>query len=163
MPSSTPRTASWPRGCQGRRAGRSPTCCSAPPTAAWRYDFRGKLPFSWPGSPRPPRPDGARGGVGLPGEAPLFPFGYGLTYEDVGYLPRLPEEAAPQRPRPAAASRWSPLPTATHARSELETEPTLKPRASAAMRVSAWASGMGGAVSPFLALWKRTGLMRATT
>ena len=44
------------------------------------YDFRGKLPFSWPRSPRPPRPDGAGGGAGLPGEAPLFPFGYGLTY-----------------------------------------------------------------------------------
>jgi beta-glucosidase len=58
------------------------------------YDFRGKLPFSWPRSPRPPRPDGAGGGAGLPGEAPLFPFGYGLTYQDVGYVPRLPEEAA---------------------------------------------------------------------
>jgi hypothetical protein len=25
------------------------------------------------------------------GEPPLFPFGYGLTYRDDGYLPQLPE------------------------------------------------------------------------
>jgi hypothetical protein len=31
------------------------------------------------------------------------------------------------------------------------------------MRVSASPSGMGARVSPFFALWKRTGLMRATT
>ena len=31
------------------------------------------------------------------------------------------------------------------------------------MRVSAAAIGIGGVVSPFFALWKRTGLMRATT
>jgi beta-glucosidase len=59
------------------------------------HDFRGRLPFSWPASPRPPRPMGARGAHELPGEAPLFPFGYGLTYADDGYLPQLPEDGAP--------------------------------------------------------------------
>src|SRR5579883_2514962 len=54
-------------------------------------------------------------------------------------------------------------PTATHARSALETDSNLKLRAAAAMRVRACASGIGGWVSPFLALWKRTGLIRATT
>jgi beta-glucosidase len=53
-----------------------------------RYDFRGKLPFSWPRSPRPPTVDGG------PGEAPLFAFGYGLTYQDDGYVAELPESAA---------------------------------------------------------------------
>jgi beta-glucosidase len=53
------------------------------------YDFRGRLPFSWPASPRPPSVDNG------PGEAPLFAFGYGLRYEDDGYLPPLSESAAP--------------------------------------------------------------------
>jgi beta-glucosidase len=55
------------------------------PAGAVRYDFRGRLSFSWPRSPRPPAVDG-RGG-----DAPLFPFGYGLSYRDDGYLPHLPE------------------------------------------------------------------------
>ena len=50
-----------------------------------RHDFHGKLPFSWPRSAQPPA-------VGRrPGEAPLFPFGYGQTYQDDGDLPQLPE------------------------------------------------------------------------
>jgi len=52
---------------------------------AIRYDFRGRLSFSWPGSPRPPA-IGRR-----PGERPLFPYGYGLNYRDDGDLPQLPE------------------------------------------------------------------------
>jgi beta-glucosidase len=59
---------------------------------AVNYDFRGTLPFSWPATPRPPSVDG------LPGEAPLFPFGYGLTYTDDGYLRRLPEADVPPAP-----------------------------------------------------------------
>jgi beta-glucosidase len=55
------------------------------PGGAVRYDFRGRLPFSWPRSPQPPGVD--RG----PGEPPLFPFGYGLSYRDRGELARLPE------------------------------------------------------------------------
>jgi len=56
-----------------------------------RYDFRGRLPFSWPRSPRPPAAERRRG------EAPLFPYGYGLSYGEDGNLPRLPESdpAAP--------------------------------------------------------------------
>jgi beta-glucosidase len=53
------------------------------------YDFRGRLPFSWPASPRPPSVDNG------PGEAPLFAFGYGLRYADDGYLQPLSESAAP--------------------------------------------------------------------
>ena len=61
------------------------------PGGAVRYEFRGRLPFSWPRSPRPPAVD-RRGG-----EPALFPFGYGLKLRDDGYLPPLPEEdtAAP--------------------------------------------------------------------
>jgi beta-glucosidase len=54
------------------------------PEGAVRYDFRGRLPFSWPRSPRPPALDHGRG------EPPLFPFGFGLSYRDNGYLPPLP-------------------------------------------------------------------------
>jgi len=49
------------------------------------YDFRGRLSFSWPASPRPPA-IGRR-----PGEPPLFPYGYGLNYRDDGDLPQLAE------------------------------------------------------------------------
>lgn len=59
------------------------------PEGAQRYDFRGRLPFAWPRSPRPP----ARSGRGA--EAPLFPPGFGLTYRDEGDLPQLPEAATP--------------------------------------------------------------------
>jgi beta-glucosidase len=60
-----------------------------------RYDFRGRLSFSWPASPRPPAA-GRR-----PGERALFPYGYGLSYGDDGDLPRLPE-SDPEVPAPAA-------------------------------------------------------------
>ena len=55
------------------------------PDGRVRYDFRGRLSFSWPASPRPPPVDG-RGG-----EPPLFPLGYGLSYRDAGDLRQLPE------------------------------------------------------------------------
>jgi beta-glucosidase len=57
-------------------------------SGAMRYDFRGRMPFSWPRSPRPPAVHG-RGG-----EPPLFPLGYGLSYRAEGDLPVLPESAA---------------------------------------------------------------------
>ena len=50
-----------------------------------RYDFTGRLPFSWPASPQVPAVDGHAG------EPPLFARGYGLSYADDGYLRRLPE------------------------------------------------------------------------
>ena len=52
------------------------------------YDFKGRLPFSWPATARPPGIDGQ------PGPPPLFPYGYGLSYADDGYLARLPEAPA---------------------------------------------------------------------
>jgi beta-glucosidase len=64
------------------------------PNGAVRYDFRGKLPMSWPRSPRPPAADD------VTGEPPLFAFGYGLTYADDGYLTRLPETAGRARRQP---------------------------------------------------------------
>jgi beta-glucosidase len=56
-----------------------------PVHGAPRYDFTGRLPFAWPKSALPPaRP-------GHPGEAPLFPYGYGLSLRDPGELAPLPE------------------------------------------------------------------------
>jgi len=54
-------------------------------TGAVRYDFHGRLSFSWPASPHPPAVDGQ------PGEPPLFSLGYGLSYRDGGELRALPE------------------------------------------------------------------------
>jgi beta-glucosidase len=52
------------------------------------YDFKGKLPFSWPRTPLQTTAD--------PGtEAPLFAYGYGLTYQDQGDLATLSEEVPP--------------------------------------------------------------------
>src|SRR5207302_10663474 len=60
------------------------------------------------------------------------------------------------RARPAAPAvrgqSAAPAPTATQARSAFDTEPRLKLRAAAAMRVRACPSGIGGFVSPFFAL-----------
>ncbi|GAB4526946.1 MAG: exo 1,3/1,4-beta-D-glucan glucohydrolase [Amphiplicatus sp.] len=54
---------------------------------AVRYDFKGKLPYSWPASPvQTPL------NVGDEPYEPLFAFGYGLTYADKSELPELPEE-----------------------------------------------------------------------
>jgi beta-glucosidase len=54
-------------------------------SGAVRYDFHGRLPFSWPRSPLPPAL-----GKGA-GEAPLFRVGYGLRYSDDAYLAPLAE------------------------------------------------------------------------
>lgn len=52
------------------------------------YDFKGKLPFAWPRTPLQTTAD--------PGaEAPLFAYGYGLTYQDMGDLAPLSEEVPP--------------------------------------------------------------------
>ncbi len=63
----------------------------------------------------------------------------------------------------ALQSSPSPAIAATSARSLSRTDAVLKPLAAAAMRVSAAPTSIGGFVTPFLARWKRTGLMRATT
>jgi len=75
--------AAWLPGPEG---GAMADVLFRPLAGAVRYDFRGRLPFSWPRSPRPPAVDGSVG------ETPLFPFGYGLTYKDKGELAPLPEE-----------------------------------------------------------------------
>ncbi len=62
---------------------------------AVRYDFRGRLPFSWPRSPRPPAVDRR------PGEPPLFSYGYGLSYRDDGDLGQLPESDPAAESAPA--------------------------------------------------------------
>lgn len=65
---------------------------------AVRFDFRGRLSFSWPRSPRPPA-------VGhRPGEPPLFPYGYGLRYSDTGEVPQLPEGGPAAAATPARAN-----------------------------------------------------------
>ncbi|MBB5519993.1 glycoside hydrolase family 3 protein [Amphiplicatus metriothermophilus] len=53
-----------------------------------RYDFTGKLPFSWPAEPTQTPLN-----VGDEPYEPLFAFGYGLTYADRTELPELPEES----------------------------------------------------------------------
>ena len=45
------------------------------PDGSARYDFRGKLPSSWP-----KRSYETAGHPGEPGYDPLFAYGYGLTY-----------------------------------------------------------------------------------
>jgi beta-glucosidase len=50
---------------------------------AVRYDFRGRLSFSWPRTP-------LQFGTDTPGN-PLFPVGYGLRDASDGNLPRLPQ------------------------------------------------------------------------
>jgi beta-glucosidase len=54
------------------------------------FDFKGKLPFAWPRTPQKFNTEGAP-------EAPLFDYGYGLTYQDTADVPVLSEEipAAP--------------------------------------------------------------------
>ncbi|MBV8799604.1 MAG: glycoside hydrolase family 3 protein [Alphaproteobacteria bacterium] len=51
-----------------------------------QYDFRGRLPFSWPR-----RPDQTPLNVGDPEYNPLFPFGYGLEYATPQKIATLPD------------------------------------------------------------------------
>lgn len=53
-----------------------------------RYDFQGKLSFSWPKTA-----DQVDVNVGDPDYSPLFPYGYQLTYSDDGTLAQLSEES----------------------------------------------------------------------
>jgi beta-glucosidase len=54
------------------------------------YDFKGRLSFAWP---RTPQQVTATRGT----EAPLFAYGFGLTYRDSGELDALPETVAQRR------------------------------------------------------------------
>lgn len=54
------------------------------------FDFQGRLSYSWPRSACQTPLD-----VGQPGYAPLFPYGFGLTYRTPFRLPRLPEPGGP--------------------------------------------------------------------
>jgi len=54
-----------------------------------RYDFSGKLSFSWPASP-----DQTPLNIGQENYAPLFPYGFGLTYADKNLLADNLSEAA---------------------------------------------------------------------
>lgn len=62
-----------------------------------RYDFRGKLSFSWP-----KRPDQYGLNRRDPGYDPLFAFGYGLSYAQPGKVPALDET------RPAGMAETNP-------------------------------------------------------
>ena len=55
------------------------------------HDFKGKLSFSWP-----ERADQGPLNVGDENYAPLFAYGYGLSYTDNGNLPELEEFAVPE-------------------------------------------------------------------
>ena len=55
------------------------------------HEFRGKLSFSWPNGPMPPKLDSSRD----PGT--LFPFGYGLRFADHSNVGSLRETAPPGR------------------------------------------------------------------
>ncbi len=55
-----------------------------------QYDFIGKLPYYWPGSPIDTDMDSGHKQI----KAPLFPFGYGLTYkEESNNLGELPTDS----------------------------------------------------------------------
>jgi beta-glucosidase len=74
--------AAWLPGSEGN--GVADVLFSAPDGAV-RHDFRGKLSFSWPKLPTQVVLN-----QGDAGYDPLFPFGFGLTYNDRVSLPELP-------------------------------------------------------------------------
>lgn len=61
-----------------------------------RFDFRGKLSFSWPSDPNQPPLN-----IGEANYAPLFAYGYGLTYADKDSLQDDLSEAAQTAKKPA--------------------------------------------------------------
>lgn len=65
-----------------------------------QYDFHGKLSFSWPA-----RADQYANNFGQQDYAPLFRFGFGLTYADNGDLAPLPEDSG-IAPDAASANQW---------------------------------------------------------
>jgi hypothetical protein len=77
---------------------------------------------------------------------------YRATIDNVKYVYATVPPVAHLRPgdvldtntKTVAGYSWAPAPTATHARSAFDTDSRLNFLAAAAMRVSAWAKGMGG-------------------
>lgn len=75
--------AAWLPGSEG--GGVADLLLSRASKAA-RYDFKGRLPFSWP------RTADQRANIGDPDYQPLFAVGYGQTYARPQPVPQLPEE-----------------------------------------------------------------------
>jgi beta-glucosidase len=65
------------------------------PDGSVRYDFHGKLSFSWPRTPL--QTQAILGKPATAADSPLFPVGYGLRYSDVGDLKPLPEDPGTSR------------------------------------------------------------------
>ena len=86
--------AAWLPGSEG---GGVADVLFAAADGAVKHDFKGKLPFAWPRTPQ--QTTANRGDA-----APLFAYGFGLTYADDGALPTLSEEK-PARTDSSAAAR----------------------------------------------------------
>lgn len=83
--------AAWLPGSEG---GGIADVLFAKPDGSVNHDFKGKLSFSWPGTPLQTTAE--------PGKQPfLFAYGFGLTYRDNAALPTLSEEIPP---RPAGGT-----------------------------------------------------------
>jgi beta-glucosidase len=80
--------AAWLPGSEG--GGIADVLFKAPDSKV-RYDFHGKLSFSWPRTPF--QTVANLGPAGTSPGSPLFPYGYGLRYHDNGDLKTLPEDA----------------------------------------------------------------------
>ena len=65
------------------------------PDGSVNHPFKGKLPFSWPRTP-------SQTTANPEGQAPLFAYGFGLTYADDGALPALSEDRPERSDRSAA-------------------------------------------------------------
>lgn len=101
------------------------------------YDFRGRLSFSWP-----------RQAAG-PGEAPLFPVGFGRTYQDRGELPQLGEESGVQQqdaPGTTLLDGAGPSPWKLAASGALQLSRIDRLRQEDSLRL-AWSGGATGALT----------------
>lgn len=71
------------------------------PNGEINVDFKGKLSFSWPRTAIPTQCN-----RGDNNNHPLFSYGYGLTYEDEGNLPQLPEESGLEGHEKTRGDAW---------------------------------------------------------
>jgi beta-glucosidase len=88
--------AAWLPGSEG---GGVADVLFAAADGAVRHDFKGKLPFAWPRTPQ--QTTANRGDA-----APLFEYGFGLTYSDDGALPALTEDKPPRTDNGSAARSY---------------------------------------------------------